>query len=76
MTQFALLMDELIDNEEYVAMLRNAEVINNFVGGNQQLAALFNLGKGVAHVRDCKAIDEEKHFKLSIIHCSSLFTAG
>ncbi|GLJ54682.1 hypothetical protein SUGI_1174670 [Cryptomeria japonica] len=58
MTQFALLMDELIDNEEYVAMLRNAEVINNFVGANQQLAALFNLGKGVAHVRGCKAIDE------------------
>ncbi|GLJ54681.1 hypothetical protein SUGI_1174660 [Cryptomeria japonica] len=58
MTQFALLMDELIDNEEDVAVLRNAEVINNFVGGNQQLAALFNLGKGVAHVRGCKAIDE------------------
>ncbi|GLJ54667.1 hypothetical protein SUGI_1174440 [Cryptomeria japonica] len=58
MTQFALLMDELIDNEEDVAVLRNTDVINNFIGGNQQLAKLFNLGKGIAHVKGCKAIDD------------------
>ncbi|GLJ54689.1 hypothetical protein SUGI_1174860 [Cryptomeria japonica] len=58
MTQFALLIDELIDNEEDVAVLRNAEVMNNFIGGNQQLASLFKLGKGMAHVKGCKAIDD------------------
>ncbi|XP_059070648.1 UPF0481 protein At3g47200-like [Cryptomeria japonica] len=57
-TQFALLIEELIDNEEDVAVLRNAEVINNFIGGNQQLANLFNSGKGIAHVKGCKVIDD------------------
>ncbi|XP_059070649.1 UPF0481 protein At3g47200-like [Cryptomeria japonica] len=58
MTQFALLIDELVDNEEDVAVLRNAEVMNNFIGGNQQLANLFKLGKGMPHVKGCKAIDD------------------
>ncbi|GLJ54685.1 hypothetical protein SUGI_1174780 [Cryptomeria japonica] len=57
-TQFALLVEELIDNEEDVAVLRNAEVINNFIGGNQQLANLFNSTKGIAHVKGCKVIDD------------------
>ncbi|GLJ54656.1 hypothetical protein SUGI_1174280 [Cryptomeria japonica] len=58
MIQFALLIDELIDNEEDVAVLKTAEVINNFFGSNKQLADLFNLCKGIAHVKGCKAIDD------------------
>ncbi|GLJ54680.1 hypothetical protein SUGI_1174620 [Cryptomeria japonica] len=57
MTQFALLMEELIDNEEDVAVLRNADVLHNFLGSNKQVADLFILAKGITHVQGCKAID-------------------
>ncbi|GLJ54677.1 hypothetical protein SUGI_1174590 [Cryptomeria japonica] len=57
MTQFAFLMEELIDNEEDVALLRNADVLHNFLGSNKQVADLFILAKGITHVQGCKAID-------------------
>jgi hypothetical protein len=51
-------MDELIENQEDVAVLRNAGVLNNFFGSNQEVADLFNLSKGISHVQGCKPIDE------------------
>ncbi|GLJ50929.1 hypothetical protein SUGI_1084510 [Cryptomeria japonica] len=59
MTQFALFMDELIDSEEDVAVLRKAEVIHNFYGSNVQVADHFNsLTKGIAPYSGCKVIDD------------------
>ncbi|GLJ54658.1 hypothetical protein SUGI_1174310 [Cryptomeria japonica] len=51
-TQLALLI------EEDVAVLRNAEVINNFLGSNKQVAEYFLLAKGITHVCGCKPIDD------------------
>ncbi|GLJ34729.1 hypothetical protein SUGI_0698890 [Cryptomeria japonica] len=58
-TQFSLFMDELIDGEEDVAILRKAEVIHNFLGSNQQVAQHFNsLTKGINPSIGCKVIDD------------------
>ncbi|GLJ54655.1 hypothetical protein SUGI_1174260 [Cryptomeria japonica] len=56
-TQFVLLMEELIDHEEDIAVLRNVEVLHNFLGSNKQVVDLFILAKGITHVQGCKAID-------------------
>ncbi|GLJ34730.1 hypothetical protein SUGI_0698900 [Cryptomeria japonica] len=59
MTMFCKFIDELIDNEEDVAVLRKADVIKNFLGSNHQVAYLFNsLPQGIPYRSNCKVIDD------------------
>ncbi|GLJ54676.1 hypothetical protein SUGI_1174570 [Cryptomeria japonica] len=58
MTQLALLIEELIDHEDDIAVLRNAEVFHNFLGSNKQVAEHFILAQGITHVCGCKPIDD------------------
>ncbi|GLJ34738.1 hypothetical protein SUGI_0698990 [Cryptomeria japonica] len=59
MTQFGIFMDELIDTEEDVAVLRKADVIRNFLGSDKQVADLFNsMAKGITPIQGCRLIDD------------------
>ncbi|KAH9289100.1 hypothetical protein KI387_033217 [Taxus chinensis] len=61
MTQFAKLMDELVDSEDDVSVLKKAGIIKNDMGSNQEAAQVFNsLTKVIVYSTGCKPIDDAR----------------
>uniref|UniRef100_M1BEX5 Uncharacterized protein n=2 Tax=Solanum tuberosum TaxID=4113 RepID=M1BEX5_SOLTU len=66
-SDFAFFMDHLIDSEKDVNLLRQKEIIKNWIGEDKEVASLFNkIGNGVTVYSDFYYGEE---FKKAVEHC-------